>query len=109
MGITATLVEILGEPYDLSLPKLGDTLVSGDTFGSIEGSKMSTDLISPVSGQVIQINDLLDTVSGMQLSILWDTPDAPYNAGWMIVVSLIKPAELKDLLSPQNYISLLSH
>ncbi|OGO17003.1 MAG: hypothetical protein A2Z02_03105 [Chloroflexi bacterium RBG_16_48_7] len=95
---------ILYEPYSLTLPKVGSTLALGDFFGTIEGYKMMADLPSPVSGVVIGVNDFLvrqgkQGQGGYISSINTD----PYNSGWMFVVQLSKPDELKVLMTAQSY------
>ena len=102
LGITTILGEILYEPYKISLPKVGATITQDTALGTIEGYKMSADLISPISGQVIQVNDLLNSLSNAG-TFLDPVIADPYNSGWMLVVQLIKPDELKDLMSAQGY------
>jgi glycine cleavage system H protein len=107
MGITTTMVEILYNPYNLSLSQVGTTLANGDAFGNIEGFKMSADLISPVSGGVIQINDSLISLAKQGTPINPMIND-PYNSGWMLVVQLSNLAELSDLVTPQRYVELVT-
>ena len=106
IGVSTTMVDILANPYHLSLPKIGTALVKDDAFGTMEGTKMSADLINPVSGAVLQANDVLNSL------VKQDTPltplmQDPYNSGWMIVVQLSNPTELDDLVTPQKYIELV--
>lgn len=108
MGITTCMVEILSDPYglSLSLSPVGTNLAKGDAFGTIEGDNLTTDLISPVSGKCIQINDflVLQSILGAILDpIIFD----PYNSGWLVVVQLNNPTELNSLLTPQAYVNLL--
>jgi glycine cleavage system H protein len=110
MGVTVTMVEILYEPYNLSLSPVGTTLASGDDFGSLEGYKLSTDLTSPVSGTLVQINNFLIAQSG-QGAVIFPTNDDPndaYNSGWLVVIQLSKPSELNALLTPQSYRALVA-
>jgi glycine cleavage system H protein len=107
IGITTTMVEIIYNPYNISLPKVGSILAKDDAFGAAEGTKMNADLISPVSGTVIQINDVLDSLSKESLALTPVIQD-PYNSGWMLVVQLRNPAELSDLVTPQRYIELVA-
>ena len=108
MGITTTLDEILYEPFKISLPKVGDKLAAGNAFGSIEGYKMTADLLTPVSGTVIEINDFLNSLM-MQGTVLEPVINDPYNSGWMVVVQLSKPGELTALLTAQAYRDLVAH
>ena len=108
IGITTTLDEILYEPFKISLPKVGDKIAQGDAFGTIEGYKMTSDLLTPVSGTVIQINDFLNSLV-IQGTVLEPVINDPYNSGWMIVVQLAKPNELAPLLTAQAYRDLVAH
>jgi glycine cleavage system H protein len=102
------MVEILYEPYSLSLPEVGQSLARGDTFGTIEGYKMQTDLLSPVTGVIIEVNeDVRQQGRGGQGGYIALVNGDPYNSGWMIVVQLIKPEEINDLLTAQSYLNRL--
>ncbi len=68
---------------------------------------MTSDLISPVSGTVVQINKYLTDPVGRGAFIM-PLNDDPYNAGWMMVVQLSKPDEVKSLLTYQAYADLVS-
>lgn len=107
MGISSTLVEMLGEPHKISLSPVGTPLSAGDTFGSIEGFKMATDLVTPVSGMIVEIDDYLVAQSS-DLGVIEQVNDDPYRSGWMVVLQLSKPAELGALLTSQQYINLLA-
>jgi glycine cleavage system H protein len=107
IGITKILEEIIYEPFKISMPKTGNTLACDLAFGSIEGYKMVSDLISPVSGQVIQINDFLNLLMN-QGKVLEPIINDTYNTGWMLVVKLSNLEELKTLLSAQNYRDLVT-
>ena len=105
VGITTTMVEIIYQPYNISLSPVGTTLAKEDDFGAIEGYKLSADLTSPVSGTVIEINNSLIELSKSNV-IITPINDDPYNSGWLIIVRLSNPAELNSLLSPQSYMAL---
>ena len=105
LGITTSLVEILGEPYKMTFPDVGQVLDQDGGFGEIEGYKVSADLITPVSGEVLQINTFLKAWSGS--AVMQPVETDPYNSGWMIAVKLSKPEELDGLLTPQGYIQRL--
>jgi glycine cleavage system H protein len=108
MGITPSMVEILGDPHRISMVGVGTFLSQGDSFGTIEGFKMTTDLISPVSGQVIAMDNYL-VVQSNDFGVLAPLSDDPFNSGWMVVVQISIPNELKSLLTAQAYVSLLGH
>ena len=104
-GITTTFVAILGEPYKMTFPQVGQVLTQYDSFGEIEGYKVTADLITPVDGKVAEVNFYLKNWSGG--NTLEPLCTDPYNTGWMILVELSKPEELKDLMSPDQYMERL--
>jgi len=107
IGITAPMEKILGEPFKIALPAAGITLARDDDFGTIEGFKISADLISPVSGKVVQINEYLKTWM-FQGQIIEPVVNDPYNTGWMIAIQLSTPDELETLLTAQQYSALVA-
>jgi glycine cleavage system H protein len=96
VGITDYAQGELGDVVFVELPAVGKTLKAHDTFGTIEAVKAVSDLYSPVSGSVVEINTALEK-----------TPELvnkdPYNAGWMIKIKISHPAELNDLLDAAAY------
>ncbi len=96
VGITDYAQGELGDVVFVELPAVGKALKAHDTFGTIEAVKAVSDLYSPVSGSVVEINAALEK-----------TPELvnkdPYNAGWMIKVKISNPAELNDLLDAVAY------
>lgn len=94
VGITFFAQDQLGDITYVDLPAVGDTLEAGDEYGSIESVKAASDLFSPVSGEVIAVNEDLDAdpeiVNG-----------DPYEKGWMIRVKL--SGQPSGLLSAADY------
>ena len=107
MGITPTFVEMLGEPYQISLPDVGTVLSADDSFGTVEGYKITADLITPVSGGVIEVDEWV-LANSSEGALIPQLNGDPYNSGWLIVVQLSKPGELSSLLNAQAYLKLLS-
>ena len=105
LGITTTMVEILGEPFKMTFPEVGKSVEKNDGFSEIEGYKVAADLISPVSGKVIQANTFLGTFS--ETHVMEPLINDPYNTGWMIAIKLSKPQEVSELLTWQSYIQRL--
>lgn len=93
IGITDFAVEQLNDLTFVDLPEKGDKVEKGSAFGEIESVKAVSDLISPVSGKVVAVND---TVSSDDFSAL--KKDA-FGAGWLIKV---KPDNAKDLDSAKS-------
>jgi glycine cleavage system H protein len=96
IGITAFAIEALTDLVYMQLPKVGAQLTAGQPFGEIESVKAVSDLYSPVSGEVIEVNSKLPD----NLEIL---NDDPYGEGWMIKVKVTDPAPLSKLMKLEAY------
>lgn len=96
VGITDYAQGELGDVVFVNLPKPGDRLATHQSFGTIEAVKAVSDLYSPVAGEVVAINTVLE---GDPAVINRD----PYGEGWMVQLRMAKPEELKGLLSPSAY------
>lgn len=100
IGITPYAAKQLGNVVYVDMPEQGDDLVKGDEFGAIESVKAASDLYSPVSGAVIEANELL-----------LDNPrlvsDDPVT-NWIVKVELTDPSELETLLDEKAYEALLA-
>jgi len=96
IGITFYAQEQLSDIVFVELPEVGKEVSSMNPFGSIESVKATLDLITPVSGEVIETNGNLA-----------DQPEKvnqdPYGEGWMIVVKLKDLRELDSLMSASDY------
>ena len=96
IGITDHAQEKLGEILSLDLPAADSYVERDEPFGSIESAKAVIELISPVSGVVISVNeDITDEIGVVNSD--------PHDTGWMIVVDLEDPLELDDLLDVRGY------
>jgi len=96
IGISDFAQDQLGEVVYVDLPSVGDELVAGETFGEIESVKSVSELYSPVTGTIVEVNDELD---GAPETINSD----PYGGGWMIKVALVDPSQLDALMSADEY------
>src|SRR5205823_13749194 len=97
IGITDYAQDQLGDIVYVELPWDASAGVSHEAkFGDIESVKATSELISPVSGEVVKVNEELK-----------DRPelinDEPYGEGWMLVVKMSDPAELDSLMSADEY------
>lgn len=94
VGITDFAVSHLSDLVFLDLPETGTTVTAGESFGEIESVKAVSDLYSPVSGEVVEVNsDLPDNL---------DTLNAePFEGGWMIKVKVTE--ESPDLMDAAAY------
>ena len=100
IGITDYAQNSLGDIVFVELPKVGDTLEAGKTFGSIESVKSVSDLFSPVSGTVTAVNDHLANAP--------ETINAEANTTWIIKLQLGDPAQVDALLSAADYEAFIS-
>jgi glycine cleavage system H protein len=96
VGITHHAQDELGDVVFVELPGVGDELGGEDVFGTVESVKAVSDLYSPVTGKVIQVNESLEEQPEL-------VNEDPYGEGWMIQVKLNDPAELDGLLSAEEY------
>lgn len=101
VGITDYAQDQLGDIVYLDLIKAGDTVAADKHFGDIESVKATSELISPLSGEIVAVNEKLH-----------DQPelinDDPYNEGWMFKVKMSSPAELDDLMTAEQYLKYLN-
>ncbi|HJN88725.1 MAG TPA: glycine cleavage system protein GcvH [Verrucomicrobiota bacterium] len=96
IGISDHAQEELTELVFIELPEIGRELTAGDPCAVVESVKTASDIYAPVSGQVIETNDALDTEPGT-------VNEDPYGDGWFFKVRLTDSSELDDLLSPEDY------
>ena len=96
VGITDHAQHALGDVVYVELPKAGDKLTAGQTFGTVESVKAVSELFTPASGEVTEIN-----------SGLGDAPETinkdPYGAGWMIRIRVSNKSETSKLMSASQY------
>jgi len=96
IGVTDYAQNELGDVTYLELPNVGDSVEAGQPFGVIESVKADEELFAPVSGTVVAVN---------QNAV--DHPEVvnsdPYGEGWLIVVEMSNPDELKTLMSAEQY------
>ena len=101
VGITDFAQNELGDIVFVELPEVGATVTLDDSFGNVESVKTVSELYSPVSGTVVEVNETLS-----------DSPElvneSPYENAWMIVIELSDEAELEALLSAEAYETLIS-
>ena len=96
IGISDHAQDELTELVFIELPEIGRELPAGDPSAVVESVKTASDIYAPVSGQVIETNDALDTEPGT-------VNEDPYGDGWFFKIRLANPKELDDLLSPDDY------
>lgn len=101
IGITHHAQDELGDIVFVDLPEVGRAAEAGASFGSVESVKAVSEIYSPVSGEIVAVNDALR-----------DAPESlnkdPYGAGWIVKIRLSKKAELSGLLDAAGYRSYLA-
>jgi len=96
IGITHHAQKELGDIVYVDLPKLGAAITAHATFGSVESVKAVSDIYSPVSGEVLEVNSLLAT-KPEKLN------EDPHGEAWLVKVKLASPDELKGLMTAADY------
>ncbi len=96
VGLTDYAQEKLGELLDIELPQVDDPADQDEPFGTLETAKGVLELIAPVSGDVVRVNDdLIDDIGLIGSD--------PYDTGWMIVIEMKDFSELENLLNAREY------
>ena len=99
IGITDYAQDMYGELLYIGLPEVGTRLCAGDVLAEIEASDTNTDIICPLSGEVVSVNDDLE-----------DSPELinedPYGA-WIVEIEMSDPDESDDLIEADEYEELL--
>jgi glycine cleavage system H protein len=100
LGITWYAQDALGEIVHYEAPEAGSAIAKDESYGEVESVKAVSDLIAPLSGEVVEVNEALA-----------DAPETinedPYGDGWLIKIRLSDPAEVDDLLDLAAYRQLL--
>jgi glycine cleavage system H protein len=96
VGITHHAQNELGDIVYVDLPKVGAQVEQGKSLGSVESVKAVSDIYSPASGEVIEVNDTLGQ-SPEKLN------QDPHGAAWLVKIRLSSPDQLKGLLSAADY------
>lgn len=96
VGITDFAQEQLGNVVYVDVPEVGDEVTAGETFGAVESTKAASDLVCPVSGEVVEVNEALE-----------DEPELvnkdAFGEGWIIKMKLANPEEVEQLLDAKGY------
>lgn len=100
IGITDHAQELLGDLVFVELPDIGDVIETGGEAGVVESVKAASDIYSPVTGEVIEINE--DLVDSPEL-----VNEQPYDNGWIYKIKLSNSSEMDDLLDAEAYSELV--
>ncbi|KRG15182.1 glycine cleavage system protein H [Virgibacillus soli] len=101
IGITEFAQDELGDIVFVELPEVGDEVTANEPFGSVESVKTVSELYSPLSGKVLEVNTELD-----------DNPEfvneSPYEKAWMIVIEPSDKSEMEKLMTAEKYAEMTS-
>lgn len=96
MGITDYAQKQLRDIVGVELPEIGTEVRKGDELGAVESVKATSDYYSPVSGEIVEVNERL-----------YEEPELinkdPYGEGWLVVIKPHDPKEYDELLTPEQY------
>ncbi len=101
VGITDYAQDALGDVVFVEVPAMGSTVEIGGSLGEVESTKSVSDLFVPLSGEVIEVNEALDSSPGK-------LNDDPYGEGWLCVISISDDSEIGRLLDAAAYRELTS-
>ena len=96
VGVSDHAQELLGDLVYIELPEQGSSVAAGDSVGVIESVKAASDTYAPVSGEVVEINEDLESAPER-------INNDPYGDGWMYKVAMEDPEEIGDLLDAEAY------
>ncbi len=96
LGISWHAQDALGELVHFEPPMVGAPVVKDEAYAEIESVKAVSDVIAPLSGEVLEVNEQI--VAEPEL-----VNDDPYGSGWLVRIRLSDPAELESLLDPETY------
>ena len=100
IGITQYAQEQLGDVVHVDLPEIGKTVIAGDEMAVVESVKAASELFSPVSGKVSEVNNMIVN----NPSIINSSPE---DEGWFIKMEMTNKSELEDLMDETSYMKLL--
>ncbi|NSW99608.1 glycine cleavage system protein GcvH [bacterium] len=100
IGITDHAQDSLGEIVFIELPKVGETFSKSSIFGAVESTKSVSDLYTPVSGVVTEVNTSVENQPEL-------INQSPYDEGWMIKIKASNVSDLETLLSAEEYKNLI--
>ena len=101
IGITDFAQGELGDIVYVEVDTLDETLDKEEVFGTVEAVKTVSDLFMPISGEILEFNESLETNPEK-------VNDNPYEDGWMIKIKMSDSSELEELLSPEDYENTIS-
>jgi glycine cleavage system H protein len=101
LGITWFAADALGELVHFEPPEVGSSVTRGQTYGEVESVKAVSDVIAPLSGEVLEVNQQVVDAPEM-------VNEDPYGGGWLVRIRLSDPSEVEALLESEAYRQLLA-
>lgn len=98
VGVTDYAQEQLGDVVYVELPEVDTSVQKDEAFGVVESVKAVSDIFSPISGTIIQVN--VDLPSSPEM-----VNEDPYGDAWMIRIQISEPEELEDLMDAEEYLA----
>ena len=100
LGITDYAQDALGDVVFIDVPAVGTAVEAGGTFSEVESTKSVSDIFSPVTGTVVEVNaDLADAPERLN--------DDPYGDGWICIIEMADASELDGLMDAAGYAALI--
>jgi glycine cleavage system H protein len=96
VGITAYAQEQLGDVVFVELPRIGRSLAKGEEAAVVESVKAASEVFAPVAGEVVAVNDALETTPGT-------VNEDPLGQGWFLKIRIKDAGELSELMSEADY------
>lgn len=96
IGVTAYAVDQLGDVTLVDLPEVGSDVQANERFGDVESVKTVSELFAPISGEIVEINEELESSPEL-------VNEEPYATGWIVAIKPSDPGELRRLLEPGAY------
>ncbi|MBQ23368.1 glycine cleavage system protein GcvH [Alcanivorax sp.] len=96
VGISDHAQDAMGDLVYVELPEVGQVVAAGDETGVVESVKAASDIYSPVSGEIVEINEALEDEPELVNNV-------PYEGGWLFKVQLSDEGELDNLLTADQY------
>lgn len=100
VGITDYAQHELGEIVFVEVETVGESLTSGEVFGTVEAVKTVSELFLPVDGEILELNEILESAPEK-------VNDDPYGDGWMVRIKLSDASQLDSLLGAEEYKQLI--
>ncbi len=101
VGITDYAQRMLGDIVYVELPAKGEVTEAGETLINIESVKNVAPVYSPITGTVVEINELLEEEPHL-------INESPYDAGWIAIIEMSDPSEVEDLMTAEDYAEFLA-